>query len=34
MIDGAKHEVEGEDNDIDGAKCQVVKYFVFLSSQI
>ena len=29
MIDGAKPEI-----DIDGAKCQVVKYFVVLSSQI
>ena len=28
MIDGAKHEIEGVNHDIDGAKCQVVKYFV------
>ena len=34
MIDGAKHEIEGVNHDIGGAKCQVVKYFVFLSSQI
>ena len=34
MIDGAKHEIEGVNNDIDGAKYQVVKYFIVLSSQI
>ena len=34
MIDGAKHEIEGVNHAIDGAKCQVVKYFVVLSSQI
>ena len=27
-IDGAKPEIEGVNHDIDGAKCQVVKYFV------
>ena len=26
MIDGAKPEIEGVNHDIDGAKCQVVKY--------
>ena len=26
MIDGAKHEIEGVNHDIDGEKCQVVKY--------
>ena len=34
MIDGAKHEIEGVNHDIDGAKCQEDKYIVFLSSQI
>ena len=34
MIDGAEHEIEGVNHDIDGAKCKVVKYFVVLSSQI
>ena len=34
MIHGAKHEIEGVNHDIDGEKCQVVKYFVVLSSQI
>ena len=34
MIDGAKHEIEGVNNDIDGAKCQVVKYNIAWSSQI
>ena len=34
MINGAKHEIEGVNHDIDGAKCQVVKYFVVFSSQI
>ena len=28
MIDGAKSEIEGVNHDIDGAKCQVVEYFV------
>ena len=28
MIDGAKLEIEGVNHDIDGAKCQVVVYFV------
>ena len=28
MIDGAKPEIEGVNQDIDGAKCQVVEYFV------
>ena len=28
MIDGAKHEIEGVIHDIDGVKCQVVKYFI------
>ena len=27
--DGAKPEIEGVNHDIDGAKCQVVEYFVF-----
>ena len=31
MINGAKHEIEGVNQDIGGAKCQVVKYFVVLS---
>ena len=31
MINGAKHEIEGGNHDKDGAKCQVVKYFVVLS---
>ena len=34
MINGAKHEIEGIHHNIDGAKCQVVKYFVVFSSQI
>ena len=34
MIDGAKPAIEGVNHNIDGAKCQVVKYFVVLSSQI
>ena len=34
MIDGAKHEIEGVIQDIDGAKRQVVKYFVVSSSQM
>ena len=34
MIDGAKHEIEGVNQDIDGAKCQVVKHFVVLSSKV
>ena len=34
MIDEVKHEIEGVNHDIDGAKCQVVKYFVVFSSQI
>ena len=33
-IDGAKPEIEGLNHYIDGAKCQVVEYFVVLSSQI
>ena len=28
MIDGDKYEIEGVSHNIDGAKCQVVKYFV------
>ena len=28
MIDGAKPKIEGVNHDIDGAKCQVVEYFV------
>ena len=28
MIDGAKPEIEGVNHDIDGAKCQVIEYFV------
>ena len=28
MIDGAKPEIEGVNQDIDGAKCQIVEYFV------
>ena len=32
MINGAKHEIEEVNHDIDGAKCQVVKYFVVLSN--
>ena len=28
MIDGAKPEIEGVNHDKDGAKCQVVEYFV------
>ena len=28
MIDGAKTEIEGVNHDIDGAKCQVVEYFI------
>ena len=28
MICGAKPEIEGLNHDIDGAKCQVVEYFV------
>ena len=28
MIDGAKPEIEGVNHDIDGAKCQVVEFFV------
>ena len=34
MIDGEKYEIEGVNHDIDGGKCQVVKYFVVLSTQI
>ena len=34
MIDGVKHVIEGVNHDIDGGKCQVVKYFVVSSSQI
>ena len=34
MIDWAKPEIEGVNHDIDGAKCQVFKHFVVLSSQI
>ena len=34
MIEGAKPEIEGVNHDIDGAKCQVVEYFVLQSSQI
>ena len=28
MIDGAKPEIDGVIQNIDGAKCQVVEYFV------
>ena len=28
MIDGANPEIEGVNHNIDGAKCQVVEYFV------
>ena len=28
MIDGVKPEIEGVNHDIDGAKCQVLEYFV------
>ena len=28
MIDGAKPEIEGVNHDVDGAKCQVIEYFV------
>ena len=28
MIDGEKNEIEGVNHDVDGGKCQVVKYFV------
>ena len=28
MIDGAKPEIEGVNKNIDGAKCQVIEYFV------
>ena len=28
MMDGAKPEIEGVNHDIDGAKCQVIEYFV------
>ena len=28
MIDGANPENEGVNHDIDGAKCQVVEYFI------
>ena len=31
MIDGAKPEIGGMNYNIDGAKCQVVKYFVVCS---
>ena len=34
MIDGAKPEIEGVNQDIDGAKCQEVEYFVVQLSQI
>ena len=34
MINGAKPEIEGVNHDIDGAKCEVVEYFVVESSQI
>ena len=34
IIDEAKPKTKGVNHDIDGAKCQVVKYFVVLSSQI
>ena len=34
MIDGAKPEIEGVNHGIDGAKCQVVEYFVVYSNQI
>ena len=34
MINGAKHEIEEVNHDKDGAKCQVVKYFVVLSSGV
>ena len=28
MIDGEKPEIEGVNHNVDGAKCQVVEYFV------
>ena len=28
MIDGAKPEIEGVNQNIDGAKCQVFEYFI------
>ena len=28
MIDGAKPDIEGVNQTIDGAKCQVVQYFI------
>ena len=34
MNDGAKPEIEGLNHNINGAKCQVVQYFVVQSSQI
>ena len=34
MIDGAKPEIEGMNHDIDGAKCQVVEYFLSSRSKI
>ena len=34
MIDGEKREIEGVNHNIDGAKCQVVEYFVVYSNQI
>ena len=34
MIDAAKSEIEGVNHNIDGAKCQVVEYFVVYPNQI
>ena len=34
MIGESKPEIEGVNLDIDGAKCQVVEYFVVQSKQI
>ena len=34
MIDRAKPEIEGVNHDIDGAKCQVIQYYVVQLSQI
>ena len=28
MIDGVKPEIEGVNHEIDGAKCQILEYFV------
>ena len=34
MIDGDKPEIEGVNHNIDGAKCQVIEYFVVQSNQM